>query len=58
MSTRTIKCACGNLHELSRGDSICDVCEAAYNAGGDRLRGSHCTEDHYEAADYAQENQP
>jgi hypothetical protein len=50
---RTIKCECGFRHELSFGDSVCENCEAAYNACGDRLRALHCSDEHYEADEYA-----
>lgn len=51
---RTIKCSCGARHLLARGDSVCANCEAEYNAGGDRLRSRHCSDEHYEAAEYAE----
>lgn len=50
---REIKCACGFTHELGRSDTTCCNCGQDYNACGDRLRATHCSDEHYEAAEYA-----
>lgn len=49
---RDITCGCGFTHELGRSDTTCCHCGQDYNCVGDKLRSHHCSDEHYEAAEY------